>query len=49
MALGIWQSLVLVDSNGDNPVRTVRLSFLPAFSSPPSIGNSQTGAVAPRA
>lgn len=29
MALGIWQSLVLVDPNVDNPVRTVRLSFLP--------------------
>jgi secondary thiamine-phosphate synthase enzyme len=28
MALGTWQSLVLVDSNGDNPTRTVRLSFL---------------------
>ncbi len=27
-ALGTWQSLVLVDSNGDNPVRSVRLSFL---------------------
>jgi secondary thiamine-phosphate synthase enzyme len=27
-ALGTWQSVVLVDSNGDNPVRTVRLSFL---------------------
>lgn len=27
-ALGTWQSLVLVDSNVDNPVRTVRLSFL---------------------
>jgi secondary thiamine-phosphate synthase enzyme len=27
-ALGTWQSLVLVDSNGDNPLRTVRLSFL---------------------
>jgi secondary thiamine-phosphate synthase enzyme len=27
-ALGTWQSIVLVDSNGDNPVRTVRLSFL---------------------
>ena len=26
--LGTWQSLVLVDTNGDNPVRTVRLSFL---------------------
>jgi secondary thiamine-phosphate synthase enzyme len=29
-ALGTWQSIVLVDSNGDNPVRTVRLSFLAA-------------------
>ena len=28
MALGTWQSVVLVDSNVDNPVRTVRLSFL---------------------
>ncbi len=28
MALGTWQSVVLVDSNADNPVRTVRLSFL---------------------
>lgn len=28
-ALGVWQSLVLVDSNVDNPDRTVRLSFLP--------------------
>jgi len=28
-ALGTWQSVVLVDSNGDNPRRTVRLSFLP--------------------
>ena len=27
-ALGTWQSVVLVDSNGDNPRRTVRLSFL---------------------
>lgn len=27
-ALGTWQSIVLVDSNGDNPVRRVRLSFL---------------------
>lgn len=27
-ALGTWQSLVLVDSNGDNPVRTLRLSFV---------------------
>jgi thiamine phosphate synthase YjbQ (UPF0047 family) len=28
-ALGTWQSVVLIDSNGDNPLRTVRLSFLP--------------------
>jgi secondary thiamine-phosphate synthase enzyme len=28
MALGTWQSLVLVDLNGDNPRRSVRLSFL---------------------
>ena len=27
--LGTWQSLVLVDSNTDNAVRHVRLSFLP--------------------
>lgn len=27
-ALGRWQSLVLVDTNGDNPDRQVRLSFL---------------------
>ncbi len=27
--LGTWQSVVLVDTNGDNPVRQVRLSFLP--------------------
>jgi secondary thiamine-phosphate synthase enzyme len=26
--LGTWQSVVLVDLNGDNPTRTVRLSFL---------------------
>ncbi len=26
--LGIWQRLVLVDTNRDNPRRTVRLSFL---------------------
>jgi secondary thiamine-phosphate synthase enzyme len=26
--LGRWQSIVLVDTNGDNPVRQVRLSFL---------------------
>jgi len=26
--LGTWQSVVLVDTNGDNPDRSVRLSFL---------------------
>ena len=26
--LGTWQSLVIVDTNVDNPVRSVRLSFL---------------------
>ena len=26
--LGTWQSLVIVDTNGDNPVRTVRLNFI---------------------
>jgi secondary thiamine-phosphate synthase enzyme len=29
MALGTWQSVCLVDLNGDNPVRMVRLTFLP--------------------
>jgi secondary thiamine-phosphate synthase enzyme len=28
-ALGTWQSICLVDTNTDNPVRSVRLSFLP--------------------
>ncbi|MFJ4776517.1 secondary thiamine-phosphate synthase enzyme YjbQ [Streptomyces sp. NPDC088762] len=28
LALGTWQSIVLVDTNTDNPRRTVRLSFL---------------------
>jgi thiamine phosphate synthase YjbQ (UPF0047 family) len=28
-ALGTWQSVVLVDLNGDNPRRRVRLAFLP--------------------
>jgi secondary thiamine-phosphate synthase enzyme len=28
IALGTWQSLCLVDPNGDNPTRQVRLSFL---------------------
>ncbi len=30
VALGTWQSLVLVDLNVDNPRRHVRLSFVPA-------------------
>lgn len=29
LALGTWQSVALVDTNVDNPVRTVRLSLLP--------------------
>lgn len=28
LALGTWQSICLVDTNVDNPVRTVRLSYL---------------------
>jgi secondary thiamine-phosphate synthase enzyme len=28
MALGTWQSLALIDTNVDNPRRTVRVSFL---------------------
>jgi len=28
LALGTWQSIALVDPNGDNPTRQVRLSFL---------------------
>jgi secondary thiamine-phosphate synthase enzyme len=28
LALGTWQSVVLIDTNRDNPTRTVRLSFL---------------------
>lgn len=28
--LGTWQSIVVVDTNRDNPRRTLRLSFLPA-------------------
>jgi thiamine phosphate synthase YjbQ (UPF0047 family) len=28
LALGTWQSVVLVDTNGDNPEREVRLSFV---------------------
>ncbi len=30
VALGTWQSIVLVDTNVDNPQRQVRLSFVPA-------------------
>jgi secondary thiamine-phosphate synthase enzyme len=29
LALGTWQSVVLVDTNVDNAVRTVRFSYLP--------------------
>ncbi len=28
LELGVWQSVVLVDGNVDNPVRTIRLSLL---------------------
>jgi secondary thiamine-phosphate synthase enzyme len=28
MTLGTWQSIALLDTNGDNPRRTVRLAFL---------------------
>ena len=28
LALGVWQSVALVDTNRDNPHRTVRLSYL---------------------
>src|SRR3954471_2977493 len=30
LALGTWQSIVLVDPNRENNVRTIRLSFVPA-------------------
>src|SRR3990170_6679941 len=30
LMLGTWQSVVFVDTNRDNPRRTVRLSFIPA-------------------
>jgi thiamine phosphate synthase YjbQ (UPF0047 family) len=30
LALGTWQSICLLDPNQDNPVRTVRLSFVSA-------------------
>ncbi|MGB2567996.1 YjbQ family protein [Micromonospora citrea] len=29
LQLGTWQSVCLVDTNGDNPTRQVRFSFLP--------------------
>ena len=29
LTLGTWQSIVLVDTNRDNPTRRVRLTFLP--------------------
>lgn len=29
LALGTWQSIAMVDLNVDNPIRQVRLSFLP--------------------
>jgi len=29
LALGTWQSICLVDPNGDNPTRQVRFSFVP--------------------
>ena len=34
LTLGTWQSVCLVDLNQDNPVRTVRLSFLAGASNP---------------
>jgi secondary thiamine-phosphate synthase enzyme len=30
IALGTWQSILLVDPNRENDVRTIRLSFVPA-------------------
>ena len=30
LALGTWQSIVLIDPNRENNVRTIRLSFVPA-------------------
>jgi secondary thiamine-phosphate synthase enzyme len=35
VALGTWQSVVLVDTNSDNPRRQVRLSFAGHPSTPP--------------
>jgi thiamine phosphate synthase YjbQ (UPF0047 family) len=30
LGLGTWQSIALLDSNADNALRRVRLTFLPA-------------------
>jgi thiamine phosphate synthase YjbQ (UPF0047 family) len=30
LTLGTWQSIALLDTNLDNPTRTVRLTFVPA-------------------
>jgi len=30
IALGTWQSIVLIDPNRENNTRTVRVSFVPA-------------------
>lgn len=30
LTLGIWQSIALLDTNADNAVRSVRLTFVPA-------------------
>jgi len=30
LQLGTWQSIALLDTNADNAIRTVRLSFLPS-------------------
>ena len=30
LTLGTWQSIALLDPNSENPVRTVRLTFMPA-------------------
>jgi thiamine phosphate synthase YjbQ (UPF0047 family) len=29
VVLGTWQSVLLVDPNADNPLRSVRLDFIP--------------------
>ena len=30
LTLGTWQSIALIDTNSDNTIRTVRLTFMPA-------------------